>query len=127
MGSIVASDYYGMARRNTAGIYSHYGGTHCSNQNQKWCVKMGEYIVFGSIVGSDYYGMARRNSAGIYSHFGGTYCSNQDLIWCVNMGEYIVFGSIVGSDYYGMASVILPVFTVITGEHTVVIRTKNSV
>ena len=26
-GSIVGSDYYGMAHRNAAGIYSHYGGT----------------------------------------------------------------------------------------------------
>ena len=26
-----------------------------SNENQVWCVNMGEYIVFGSIVGSIYY------------------------------------------------------------------------
>ena len=56
-----------MARCNTAGIYSHYGGTYCSNQDQIKCVNIGEYMVweymvFGSIVGFDYYGMPALNN-----------------------------------------------------------------
>ena len=48
-GSIVGSDYYGMARRNAAGIYSHYGGKYYfdSNQNQIWGVNMREHMFFG--------------------------------------------------------------------------------
>ena len=54
--------FFNKKRGSTIGVH-YYAGTRCSNQDQIWCVNMGEYTFFGFIVGPDYYGMASLNTA----------------------------------------------------------------